>query len=85
MIVVKRDQYHLEICNEDRDFHVNAKWDGCCDILRYYSGYSYGDEFVPDDEVDHIHICDLREFIDFLSKIADEAEAEGFDGYGKRD
>lgn len=84
MEIIKQEEYCLECCNEYRDFHVYAKWDGCCDIHRYYNGYVYGDKDVPDDEIDYIHICDLREFINFLTEIADRAEQiEGFEGYEK--
>lgn len=84
MKVVKQEKYYLECCNEDKDFHVYVRWDGCCDIRRYYNGYVYGDKNVPEDEIDYIHICDLREFIKFLTDIADKAEQiEEFEGYGK--
>lgn len=82
--VVEQKETVLECGSEWKDFHVYAKWDGCCDIRRYYNGYTYEDDDVPDGEVDYIHICDLREFINFLTEIADRAEQiEGFEGYEK--
>lgn len=84
MEVIKKERYVLECSNEYGDIHVYAKWDGCCNIYRYYNGYTYRDENVPEDEVDYIHICDLREFIKFLTDIADKAEQiENFEGYEK--
>ena len=84
MELIKQTETILECCNEDKDMLVSAKWDGCCDIRRYYSGYTYEDKHIPEGEVDYIHICDLREFINFLTEIADRAEqVEGFEGYEK--
>lgn len=84
MEVIKQNEYALECCSKYKDLHVYAKWDGCCDIRRYYNGYTYEDKDVPDDDVDYIHICDLREFIRILTEIADKAEQiEGFEGYEK--
>ena len=78
--VIKQNKYCLECCNELRDFHVYAKWDGCCDIFNYSNGYTYEDKDIPEDEIDYIHICNLRSFIKFLTEIADKAEQiEGFE------
>ena len=82
MVTIRQGEYSLECGSEDGDIHVLAKWDGCCDIRRYYNGYTYKDTKVPEDEVDYIHICDLRGFIKMLTEIADKAESiDGFDGY----
>lgn len=83
MKVIKQEEYYFD-CINDRygDFYVHAKWDGCCDINRYHNGYTYKDKNIPDADVDYIHICNLREFINFLTEIADKAEQiEGFEGY----
>ena len=83
--VIEQNKYYLKCCNEYRDFDVTARFDGCCDIFRYDNGYVCGDENIPEDEQDYIHICDLRGFIKFLTEIADKAEQiEGFEGYDKR-
>lgn len=81
MKIIRQEKHVLECCSEEKDFHVYAKWDGCCDITRYYNGNTYetGDS---EGDNDYIHICDLREFIRFLTDIADEAEQiKGFEGY----
>lgn len=79
--LIRETDYVMEFTNEDEDFHIYAKWDGCCDISRYYNGYTYKDE-GKDVDVDSIHICDLREFIRSLTEIADKCEAKnGFEGY----
>lgn len=85
MKVIKQEEYYFDCINDEYgDFHVHAKWDGCCDINRYYNGYTYKDNNNPDADVDYIHICNLREFINFLTEIADKAEQiEGFEGYEK--
>lgn len=84
MEVIKQEKCVLECCSKYKDFHVYAKWDGCCDIRRYYNGYTYEDKDIPEGDEDYIHICDLREFINFLTEIADRAEQiEGFEGYEK--
>ena len=80
MQIIKETDYVLECSNEYKDMHVYAKWDGCCDIRRYYNGDTYETENVIDR--DYIHICDLREFIAFLAEVADKAQTiEGFEGY----
>lgn len=85
MKVINQEKYYLECCNERQDFHVYAKWDGCCDIHRYHNGYIYSDKDAPIDDIDYIHICNLREFINFLTEIADKVEQiEGFEGYERR-
>ena len=82
--VVEQSKYVLECCNEHKDMHVMARFDGCCHISRFYNGYTYEDENIPEDDVDYIHICNIREFITFLTEIADKAEQiEGFSGYAK--
>lgn len=79
--VVRQTEYCVDLANDYGDFFVNAKWDGCCHIYRYYNG----DTFETGDQKgdgDYIHICDLREFISFLTAIADIAEnIQGFEGY----
>lgn len=84
--VINQNEHVLEICNEHKDMHVFARFDGCCHISRFYNGYTYEDEDIPDySEPDYLHICDIREFIKFLTDIADKAEQiEGFDGYAKK-
>ncbi len=77
--LIRETDYVMEFTNEYEDFHVSAKWDGCCHIRRYYNGYTYKDEGEEVD-VDYIHICELREFIQFLTEIADKCEAKnGFE------
>jgi hypothetical protein len=79
--LVNKTDYVMEFANDQKDFHVYAKWDGCCDINRYYNGDTYKTEYSDcNEEPDYIHICDLREFIEFLTEIADKCEAnEKFD------
>ena len=80
--LIRETDYVVEFTNEYEDLHVYAKWDGCCDITRYYNGATYKDENVDTNDVDYMHICDLREFIQFLTEIADKCEAKnGFEGY----
>ena len=85
--VVRQTEYCVDFANEYGDFFVTAKWDGCCHIYRYYNGATFEDK-RPDDpnsESDYIHICDLREFISFLTEVADKAERIlGFEGYEAR-
>ena len=84
MEIINQKRYVLECSNEYGDIHVYAKWDGCCNIYRYYNGYTYRDKNISEDEVDYIHICNLRKFIKFLTDIADKAEQiENFEGYEK--
>lgn len=82
--IVRQEDYCIDFANEYGDFFVNAKWDGCCHIYRYYNGATYHDRDSNDPDImsDYIHICDLREFIEFLTEIADIAEkTPGFEGY----
>lgn len=84
--VVRAEDYCIDFSNEYGDLFVHAKWDGCCDINRYYNGFTYKDRNSkdPNYNADYIHICDLREFIKFLTEVADRAEQiEGFEGYEK--
>lgn len=82
--VINQGQYSLECCDDRKEYRVFAKWDGCCDIFRYYNGYSCDSENVPEDEMDYIHVCNIRKFIEFLTDIADAAEQiKGFEGYGE--
>lgn len=83
MEVINQTRTVLECCNENKTFYASARWDGCCDIRRYYNGYKYGDEDIPEGEIDYIHICELRKFINFLTEIADRAEQIGFEDYGE--
>lgn len=80
--VINEGRYSLECCDSRKEYHVYAKHYGCCDIFRYYNGYSYDDKNVPDDQVDYIHVCNIRRFIKFLTDVANRAEQiEGFEGY----
>ena len=85
--VIEEGKYVLECCNDRKDMRVVAKFDGCCDITNYSHGYTCDDDpkDIPDyAEPGYIHICDIREFIAFLTEVADKAEKiEGFDGYTK--
>ena len=79
--LIRETDYVMEFTNEHEDFHVYARWDGCCNIRRYYNGDTYKDEGESVDS-DYIHICDIREFIEFLTEIADKCEGKnGFEGY----
>lgn len=82
--LVNKTDYVMEFANDSRDFYVCIQRDGCCDIRRYYNGDTYISKNpnnitkLPDHI--YIHICDLREFIEFLTEIADKCEAnEKFD------
>ena len=84
MKVIKQNDYELICVNEEDDFSVCARWDGCFDIRRYNDGYTYKDKNIPSYSVYYMHICEVREFIKFLTEVADRAEQiEGFDGYEK--
>lgn len=81
MEVIKETEYLLECSNEYKDIYIRAKWDGCCDIRRYYNGDTY-ETGNTSGVSDYIHICELREFIEFLTEVADRAEKiDGFEGY----
>lgn len=81
MKVIAEREYVLECSNDEKDIHIYAKWDGCCDIRRYWNGDTYETGDTTGDS-DYIHICDLREFIKLLTEVADKAQQmEGFEGY----
>ena len=49
------------------DFEAFVKWDGCCDIRRHHNDSTPAEPIVRD--VDRIHICDLRDFIERLEQL----------------
>lgn len=60
---------------ELRDSNYNCislsfKWDGCINLFKYYNGYTPDDNSPEAQEnVDYIHICDLKEFIEQLQEV----------------
>ena len=58
----------LLFMDDSENLKIRIKWDGCCDIVRYYNG--------GEDE-DNIHVCGLKEFIDFLTEAYKTAESKG--------
>lgn len=84
--VVRKEDFYIDFANKYGDFFVHAKWDGCCDINRYHNGATFETKNPSVHDVDYIHICELREFISFLTAIADMAEnIPGFEGYESTD
>ena len=60
---------------ELRDSTYNAteldfKWDGCINLWKYYNGYTPDDNSKESEEnMDYIHICGLKEFINQLQEV----------------
>lgn len=71
--------------NKYEDKQIMFKWDGCIDIRKYYNGYTATDEFVPNDEIDYIHICNLQEHIKELQEVLtiakDVLDKEDYENY----
>lgn len=59
------------------------KWDGCIDLRRYWNGDTADNN--SEDNVDYIHICEVKEFIKELQSVVDIAEQnfskDDFDNY----
>jgi len=57
------DEWWIEVC---------TTWDGCMDISR-----AFNEPFpeVRNQDVDTIHICEVKEFIECLSKLQEELES----------
>lgn len=80
--VVKKEDYYIDFANKYGDLFVHAKWDGCCDINCYHNGATFETKNPSMHDVNYIHVCELREFISFLTAVADAAEGTvGFEGY----
>lgn len=62
------------IDKERRNMEINMKWDGCIDLFKYDNGYTVDDKATDEDDVDYIHICEVKEFIARLEEVVRIAE-----------
>ena len=63
----------LEVVDPDGWYSAIVKWDGCVDFYSYANSPFVEGENRDEDCDDYIHICDLDEYIDRLTKLRDEA------------
>ena len=65
-----REEYNTPV------YSAAVKWDGCILFSRYYNGVDYmvdsADEM--DKNTDILHICDIDELIESLTKLRDKAK-----------
>ena len=66
-------EYHLNVRDSDCWFMAVAKRDGCVDFYRYFNQPF---DLAPRDneDYDQIHICDLDDMIERLTKLRDTAK-----------
>lgn len=62
---------NIEVRDEYEGLQAYIKWDGCINLYRYFNGASPDSLHNKDSDVDYIHICEVKEFIDFLQGIVD--------------
>lgn len=60
------------IDKECRNMEIYMKWDGCIDLYTHCNGSTVDDERTED--VDYIHICEVKEFITILQEVVRIAE-----------
>lgn len=70
--VISEDGYstHMKFCDTWDELEVNIKWDGCCDIVKYSNEKT---------SFSSVHVCDLKEFIDFLTEIYETAKNKDYE------
>ena len=75
--------YLEELTNESKNLTMSLKWDGCVNLKMYNNGDTY--EKYTADNIDYIHICELKVFIEELQRAFDIAKARfdknDFDSY----
>ena len=66
--------YLIELTNEDKNLTMRMKWDGCVDLRMYNNGDTY--ERYTADNIDYIHICNVKEFIEEMQSAFDIAKSK---------
>lgn len=66
-----------KIANLDDKIEVAVKWDGCCDIRVHCNNSTISDPIHR--EIDYIHICDLKKFINLLESVYNHAINRGYE------
>ena len=66
---VKMSDTVITSTDEQNGVEISLKWDGCCDIKRFWG----------DGTVDYLHICDIPAFIEQMDLVERLGEIKGFE------
>ena len=70
----------MKFVDEDFDMtEITVKWDGCCNIFKHSNGRTVTNPSKEPDDVDYIHICELKEYIDMLTQVYEKALEKGYE------
>ena len=72
---------NMTFVDEDYDkTQITVKWDGCCDITKHSNSSTVTHPSKDyENDMDYIHICDLKEFIDLLEQVYENAVSKGYE------
>lgn len=69
--------HHTEFRNQEDTLRVDIKWDGCVNMWLHSNGSTVTNPI--EGEVDYIHVCELKEFIEQLQCVLKHAEERKFE------